>query len=462
MYSKNYSTYVSVIAVTVAVQTSLADASTVRLEFSGSVTSTSTIGTGTVPDAIDVGDRVRVAVEYDTEEAVLEESPFIGTSYTFPTSQGSTGYEVTIGDSRWHVSKDFRIFPNNFEQGSTDGIYVYYENYSEPTAGGSARQFDGSLGEDELEWSISGPELLRTSGLPSTSDDIQIAPGEIYLTFGEISSSAPVDINKINDPNYIPASWFVHYEIDPNSVQLSNGRNLDPGVLGASVISSFRNYYEGAKNTDRTYLERLDDCAAQGAECDFDAVANDQEFQQNLQNAADATFNAKDLVTRTSITPQNKLELAAEAPTLWGEIEAFFQWVGVLPEDPDRPEIINASVEGEFGEFTVNPTFDFYTLDYSIEFSGTSIFDDLLGEEFLFDYEFGESIFQIGHGTIVSTENLSNGNSLLNFSINQLETNDDLPSPVPLPASAYFLLAAIIGLIGAGRRKPRVTPPGNC
>ncbi len=232
-------------------------------------------------------------------------------------------------------------------------------------------------------------------------------------------------------------------------VLFASAPKQNAGSQGASVITAFRNYVEGAQNTDSTYLERIDECAAQGPNCDFDAVANDQEFQQNLRNAADATYASKDLVTRTSLTSQNAGELIVDSPNLLSEIKAIFQWIGLLPEDEGRDKVINASVEGERGQFTVNPTFESLFLTYIIDFEGQSFFDGLLGEAFLFNKSLTGKEYYAGYGIVDSVVDLGNGNQRVVFSISQLESDDAFMNDigeVPLPAGFYLFLSGLFGL----------------
>lgn len=242
-----------------------------------------------------------------------------------------------------------------------------------------------------------------------------------------------------------------------NGQQGSGSSNTDPASQGASFITAFRNYVEGSANTEKTYLERLDECASQ-ARCDFEATINDEEFQQNLSNAREATFASKDLVTRTSLLPQNKLELAADAPSIMTEIKALFQWIGLLPEEENRDDLINVSVEGDSGEFTVNPTFESYALTYVFDFNGPSFFEDLVGESFLFNQSIGGGKFFAGYGTVEFADAFDfSGNSRAIVSISQIESSDAAIfseiAPVPLPAGLYLLVSGLIILLVKGGRK---------
>lgn len=337
--------------------------------------------------------------------------------FSNPTPTGYTYATAFLFASEWAPGDGFYISQGTTPGGSSLGTYFVSNLSSFPIIGFTTyNTFPAALSE------------TGTTYLTASYGGTDVHLDSIKLDYFNPESSGSIDGVIVKIPRA-----FV------------NSPPPSPGNQGASVISSFRNYSEGAKNTDKTYLERINECVAQGADCDFDAVRNDQEFRQNLQNAADATYASKDLVTRTSLLPQNKLEIAAEAPTLIGEIKAFFQWIGVLPENENRDVIINASVEGESGEFTVNPTFVSYGLTYNVEFERESFFEDLVGDQFLFNKRIGNGEYFAGYGFVESVDDLGNGNKRVIFSISQLESNNALTA-IPLPAGVYLFMTGLFVL----------------
>lgn len=324
-----------------------------------------------------------------------------------------------------------------------------------PSGDGFIIDFGTTLGGNSLgstTWNNPFNFPILGVGTASSYFPTLSSTGYTYLTFRYSGNDVDLSNSTIGLHNTSQYTLLDGVELSPPSAYQTQSAP-DSTNLGASVITSFRNYVEGSKNTEKTYLERINECAAQGADCDFDSTANDQEFRQNLQNAADATYASKDLVTRTSLLPENKLELAADAQTLLDEIKAFFQWIGILPEDNNRDEVINASVEGEAGQFTVNPTFDSYALTYVVDFASESFLTDLAGESFLFNTQFGGADYYAGYGLIESVESFGDGSQRAIFSISQLESNNAFPaSTVPSPPTFLLFLAGIICILFTNRK----------
>lgn len=313
--------------------------------------------------------------------------------------------------------------------------------------------FGTSRGSSRLGSNVYDISFLGTASNPGWSSSLfpKIPDRRnLYITYGYTGTE--IDFDTVDLGVLAPSGFEIvsSREVAPPKARVVPSPT--PESQGASVISAFRKYIEGAENTEKTYAEKLNDCAILGAECDFDAVRNDQEFRENLQNAADATYASKDLVTRTSILPQNELELIADAPFLVNEIKAFLQWVGLAPEDVENSEISSINVEGEAGQFTVNPTFQSISLTYTLDFLESSVFSGLEGESFLFNRSFLGADYA-GYGIIESVDRLDSGGERLIFSISQLESNNALSdATVPLPGTLVLFGLGLAGL-GWSRRK---------
>ncbi|MEM9757980.1 MAG: hypothetical protein AAF933_02040 [Pseudomonadota bacterium] len=241
--------------------------------------------------------------------------------------------------------------------------------------------------------------------------------------------------------------------------RLSSG-GLSRLQLQASVIESAANYIDTAEDvTDRRneINEILRECTRNmgrrddGSDCDYDALRRG-EVEANVElarEANEAAFNSKDLVTRTSLLPGDSiLEWLADLPFLIGESLGFFKVTGVLEGDEQDPEVDGASIDGEVGEFSINPDFVRYDVDAIVDFSSSTIFTELVGQKFLFDYSFDDSFeTEIGIGLIQSVGTNIGGGDRVVFNFSQLSTNDRLPAGVQQVPSPGTLLLCVVGLL---------------
>lgn len=236
-------------------------------------------------------------------------------------------------------------------------------------------------------------------------------------------------------------------------------RDLSLRQQGASVLEAFRNYISVAPEitSRRNEINAIyNECASNngrrksGEICDYASLrAGEVEANLNLiKDANEATFASVDLVTRTSILPgESTIEKIADAPFLIDLANDFFKFIGDVALGDENSEVESIVVNGEKGEFEVNPNFDLYLMSYVIDFKGQSIFDQVLGKSFLYDYSFGGKSKNAGYGYVESVDALANGGQRVTLSFAHLETNDFIPnSTIPLPGTLPLLILGFLGL----------------
>jgi hypothetical protein len=255
-----------------------------------------------------------------------------------------------------------------------------------------------------------------------------------------------------------------------------------PGVvpttsqLQASVISSAFNFVrtsEAVENKRNVISSILKECTnnngkrIDGTGCDYDALRRG-EVDANIdlvKSANEAAFSSKDLVTRTSILPGNSvLEWIADIPLLIDEAIGFFKVIGSLFGGESNPDVVSSSVNGSIGEFSINPDFRRYDLDFVLDFESKSIFDGLIGQKFLFDQSFGGDQFEIGIGLVKSIGSNEFGGDRVTLNFVQLSTNDIIPpslsaNTVSAPSTLLLILIGFSGLLLVNRRTEQRKSP---
>lgn len=287
--------------------------------------------------------------------------------------------------------------------------------------------------------------------------------GRLALAFSGVASYALLDFQ----------SEFGRYILDDFTGNFtgitSPGITPSTSQLQASVISSAFSFLQTSESVTakrNAIASILNECTSNngsrldGSPCDYDALRRG-EVEANIalvKSANEAAFSSQDLVTRTSALPgESILEWIADAPFLIGETLGFFKVIGSLFGNESNSDVVNTSLIGEVGEFSINPNFLLYDLDYTVDFASRSVYDDLIGQRFLFDYSFGNSEFEVGLGLVKSVGTNDLGGDRVTFNFTQLSTNDPIPATldgneVPEAQTLWLLLTALAALLLTKRR----------
>lgn len=314
---------------------------------------------------------------------------------------------------------------------------------------------------DEFDKKIG--DISETGYFSSTPSGLSSYPeGVINFSFSEVASYAILDFE----------SQYGRYIIDNFSGDFSSkNQEFSKYQLQASVIESGYRFIETSNDVEvkyNTYNAILNECTANngkrndGTPCDYDELVREKTEAdiKLLKSANEAAYSSRDLVTQTSILPgPSVLEWLADAPSLIDEILGFLKVTfGSSEESEQKSEIKSVAIDGEIGEFTINPSFLRYDLDFTIDYFSDSAFDEFVGQQFLFDYSFNEAVTKIGLGFVKSVGINDFGGDQVTLNLIQLTTNDFIPptlSSVSLPGTFSLFVVGIVGLVCVHRKSMR-------
>lgn len=236
----------------------------------------------------------------------------------------------------------------------------------------------------------------------------------------------------------------------PHSVYYDNFTANTVTNQQASVLGSFSAFIDQSKNyqSRRPTLQQQIDCTKDLA-CDLDALQNAMRSEniKLVKSANEAAFQSADLVTRTELIAPTLIENAIDAKFL---ITNAIDGLKILGRAflGSSPEPENASVEGTVGLFQINPIFNPIDAILTFDLPWDKIHSEWDGVEVFNAQSFLGSASAAGvyrFNLLPSSDQLT---SRFSLSLLQLESNDlTAIAPVPLSASFFMLLAALITIL---------------
>lgn len=224
----------------------------------------------------------------------------------------------------------------------------------------------------------------------------------------------------------------------------------------ANVFNGFSEFLSQAENRNSTVLGRVNDCANDLQNCDFEAT-NAQakaELQETLDTARDTTGEALEFGFQASpipTPPDNVVECLFFCVDFIKEATSFLTLISDINNFND-PIINNVEIDGEYGSFQINPIFDVAEFTLSFDISEGLYTTDMIGLEFSSLLPLLGNSNALGFGRVVDVQQGPQGFNRVTLEARQLESSSEFVAAVPLPASGLMLLFSFGLLVLASKR----------